>query len=100
MWEVFSPASGNTWAFVNTKGEAIYLCASMQAGDYCPASSGYYVKQNGRLTLKRFDTMEQARRYCDFNNMASDYSTFTCFYYQASPSEQAQWERSFTDRFR
>jgi len=93
MFEVFSARSGDTLWYVKTKEEALKAVASDIGADYLPANSGYYVRANGRLTARRYDTSANAQRYCDFENMASDSVTFTWFYYQASPSDVAMRNR-------
>jgi len=83
LFEIFNPLTGNTWVFLYGEERAKEYCKT-SALDYMPAASGYYVKRDDKLTGLRFNTMAEAQRYCDFENMGSDYSTLTAFYYQAS----------------
>ncbi len=81
MFEVFNSNTGLTVTYTATESEANTYCNNYsRLGfflDYLPAPTGYYVLQNGKANGKRFDLMHDAYKHVDWENMASDYSTFT-----------------------
>lgn len=90
MFEVFNMVTGNTVTYCKTREYANTLALMYRACDYWLAPTGYYILRNGMLNNRRFDTREEAERHCDFENMASDYSTYTCTYWGCPKGEEAR----------
>lgn len=77
IFEIFKVATGLPIDFVRSEQAAQYWIKNYPTLDYSKATTGFYIKRNGRFDGKSFHSSEAARKHCDMENMASDYATFT-----------------------